>query len=170
MSTTERTLRKSSISWRPSKDCKTSRKSCKSNYYKKNEKTLRKTDIEPTLNLINDVKNYVEYLEKGEEVKRPSIGISVINVSDKYSLFRSGFDYNTKETSGVVIAQTVSGASADKSGLKVGDIIKKFDDKDITNISTLRYYLYQYKTGDTIKVTYIRNGKTQTLDMKLIEK
>ena len=32
--------------------------------YKKNEKTLRKTDIEPTLNLINDVKNYVREHEK----------------------------------------------------------------------------------------------------------
>lgn len=119
---------------------------------------------------INDVKTYVEYLEKGQEIKRPSIGISAVNVSDKYSLFRTGLDYSTKETSGVVIAQTVQGASAEKSGLQKGDIIKKFDDKEIKNLSTLRYYLYQYKTGDTIKVTYIRNGKTETLDMKLIEK
>ena len=119
---------------------------------------------------INDVKNYVEYLEKGEEIKRPSIGISVINVTDKYSLYRSGLNYNTGRTSGVVIAETVRGASADKSGLEIGDIITKFDDNEIKDISSLRYYLYQYKTGDTIKVTYIRNGKENTLNMKLIEK
>lgn len=57
-----------------------------------------------------------------------------------------------------------------KAGLKKGDVITKFDDNKVTSISTLRYYLYQYKTGDTIKVTYIRDGKENTLDMKLIEK
>ena len=119
---------------------------------------------------INDVKNYVEYLEKGEEIKRPSIGISVINVTDRYSLYRSGLDYNLDADYGVVIAETVSGASANRSGLEVGDIITKFDNNQIKDISSLRYYLYQYKTGDTIKVTYIREGKEKTLDMKLIEK
>ena len=118
---------------------------------------------------INDVKNYVEYLEKGDEIKRPSIGISVINVTDKYSLYRNGLDYNLNVSSGVVIADTVSSASAAKAGLQKGDIITKFDDNEIKDISTLRYYLYQYNTGDTIKVTYIRNGKEKTLDMKLIE-
>ena len=119
---------------------------------------------------INDVKKYVEYLENNQEIKRPSIGISVINVSDKYSLFRNGFNYNLGRSTGVVIAQTTKGASADKSGLQVEDIITKFDDNEIKDISSLRYYLYQYKTGDTIKVTYIRDGKENTLDMKLIEK
>ena len=38
--------------------------------YKKNEKTLRKTDIEPTLNLINDVKNYVREHEKKRKKKK----------------------------------------------------------------------------------------------------
>ena len=118
---------------------------------------------------INDVKNYLEYIEKGKEIPRPSIGISVINASDRYSLYRSGLNYKSKVTSGVVIADTVSGASAQKAGLQVGDIITKFDDKEIKDVSTLRYYLYQYKTGDTIKVTYVRNEKEETLDMKLIE-
>ena len=118
---------------------------------------------------INDVKNYVTYLEKGEEIKRPSIGISVINTSDRYSLYMNNISVNTSET-GVVIAKVESGCSAEKAGLKKGDVITKFDDNKVTSISTLRYYLYQYKTGDTIKVTYIRDGKENTLDMKLIEK
>lgn len=119
---------------------------------------------------INDVKTYLEYLENGKEIKRPSIGISVINVTDKYSLYKNGLNYNTNLTSGVVIAQTLRNASASNSGLKVGDVITKFDSYEIRDISTLRYYLYKYKTGDVIKVTYIRDGKEDTLSMKLIEK
>lgn len=119
---------------------------------------------------INDVKKYVTYLEKGEEIKRPSIGISVIEASDKYSLYMSGLSIDNSIKQGVVIAKLESGCSADKAGLKQGDIITKFDDNEISDISTLRYYLYQHSTGDTIKVTYYRNGKEETLDMKLIEK
>ena len=38
--------------------------------YKKNAKTIQKTDIEPTLNLINDVKNYVKEHEKKRKKKK----------------------------------------------------------------------------------------------------
>ena len=119
---------------------------------------------------INDVKNYVEYLEKGKEISRPSIGISVIDMSNKYALYRYGFDYKSKQTTGVMIAAIEEDNSAYLAGLRKGDIITKFDKYDIKNLSTLRYYLYKYSTGDTIKVTYIRDNKEQTLDMKLIKK
>lgn len=118
---------------------------------------------------INDVKNYVTYLEKGEEIQRPSIGISIIDLSDRYSLFRNGISINSDVKQGVVISDIQSGKSAEKAGLKKGDIITKFDNNKITSISSLRYYLYQYKTGDTVKVTYIREGKEETINMKLIE-
>ena len=119
---------------------------------------------------INDVKNYVVYLEKGKEISRPSIGLSVIDMSNKYALYRYGFDYKSKQTTGVMIAVIEEDNSAYLSGLRKGDIITKFDKYEIKDTSTLRYYLYKYSTGDTVKVTYIRDGKEQTLDMKLIEK
>lgn len=118
---------------------------------------------------INDVKNYVEYLEKGQQISRPIIGVSVINVSDRFSLYRYGFNVDTNITSGVVIAALSKDGSAAKAGLKVGDIITKFDNDEISSSSKLRYYLYQHKIGDKIKVTFIRDGKTQTIEMELIQ-
>ena len=118
---------------------------------------------------INDVKNYVTYLEKGKEIQRPSIGISVIDVNDRYSLYRNGITISSDVKQGVVISDVETNKSAYQAGLKKGDIITKFDNNKITSISSLRYYLYQYKTGDIVKVTYIREGKEETLDMKLIE-
>ena len=43
------------------------------NQFNKNEKEMRKTEIEPTLNLINDVKNYVREHEKKRAKKNNQI-------------------------------------------------------------------------------------------------
>lgn len=118
---------------------------------------------------INEAKIYVEYLEKGEDIKRPSIGVSLINVSDRYSLFMYNIRIDSNITSGVVIADVTKDLPADKAGIEKGDVIIKFDDNDITSVSKLRYYLYQYKVGDKIKVTYIRDGKTKETTMTLTE-
>lgn len=118
---------------------------------------------------INEAKVYVEYLEKGEEISRPTMGVSLANVSDRYSLYRYNIKIDSNITSGVVVMSVERNSSADKAGIQAGDIITKFDNNDIINISKLRYYLYQYKVGDKIKVTYIRDGKTHTINMTLIE-
>lgn len=118
---------------------------------------------------INEAKTYVEYLEKGEEIQRPTIGVSLINVSDRYSLFMYDIRIDSDITSGVVLADVTKDAPADKAGLQKGDVITKFDNYDITGVSKLRYYLYQYKIGDKIKVTYIRDGKRAETTMTLTE-
>lgn len=118
---------------------------------------------------INDAKTYVEYLEKGEEIQRPAMGVSLANVSDRYSLFMYNIQVSSDVTSGVVIADVTKDSPADKAGIEKGDVITKFDDNEITSVSTLRYYLYQYKIGDKIKVTYIRDGKTKETTMTLTE-
>ncbi len=118
---------------------------------------------------INEAKIYVEYLEKNEEISRPVMGVSLINVTDRYSLYRYNIRLDSSIKSGVVITDVESNSSAEKAGLKGGDVIIKFDDNDITNISKLRYYLYQYRIGDSIKVTYIRDGKTLQTNMTLMK-
>ena len=41
------------------------------------------------------------------------------------------------------------------------------DGKEVKDSAYLRYELYQHQAGDTIKVTYIRDGKEHTVDVKL---
>jgi serine protease Do len=116
---------------------------------------------------INDVKIYVQNLEKGENISRPIIGVSLINVTDRYKLYYYRINVDSSITSGVVIAEIQRGGAADKAGLKVGDVITKLDDKEVDGISKLRYYLYKYNIGDKVKVTFIRNGKTNTTEVTL---
>ncbi len=116
---------------------------------------------------INDAKIYVQSLEKGEEVSRPALGVSLINVTDTYRLYYYNIQVSRSIKSGVVIAAVDSNGPAYSSGLAVGDVIVKVDNKDVENISRLRYYLYQHNIGDTVSITYIRNGSENTVQITL---
>ena len=116
---------------------------------------------------INDAKVYVQNLENGEAISRPVIGVSMINVTDRYKLYYYRINIDRSLTEGVVLAEVQKGGAADKAGLKVGDVITKIGDNEVENISNLRYNLYQYKIGDKVKVTYVRDGKENTVEVTL---
>ena len=116
---------------------------------------------------INDAKVYVQNLEKGEAISRPVLGVSLINLSDRYRLFYYGINVDPSIESGVVVADVQKGSSAEKAGLQRGDVIVKFDDTKIESLSNLRYNLYQYNIGDKVKITYFRNGNVKTCNIVL---
>lgn len=118
---------------------------------------------------INDVKEYVKYLEEGKEISRPALGVSMINATDRYKLYYYRINVSSNVDSGVVIAKIQNNAPADKAGLKVGDVITRIDDKKVENISKLRYYLYKYSIGDKITITFMRDGKEKTTQVTLSE-
>ena len=74
-----------------------------------------------------------------------------------------------KVTSGVFIAKLDEKGSAAQAGLKVNDIILKIDNNKVTNVANLRYYIYQHKIGDTLKLEVYRDDKTITVEMKLVK-
>ena len=116
---------------------------------------------------INDAKLYASYLEKSKEVSRPYLGVSLIDVSDKYKLYYYNINVPTNINEGVVIASIDKNNNTAKAGLEVGDVILKINNDRITSISKLRYYLYQYNIGDEVEITYNRNGKENTVKVKL---
>ena len=116
---------------------------------------------------INDVKVYAVSLEKGDNISRPQLGVSLINVTDRYKLYYYRINVDSNIEKGVVIAELVRNGGAEKGGLQIGDVITKLDDKEVDSISKLRYYLYQYNIGDKIKVTYIRGNKEYNVNITL---
>lgn len=117
---------------------------------------------------IELVMSTVEKLEKGEKIERPFIGINIVDVSKAYALKRYGI--NTYDlTSGVVVVNVYDNTPA-ATTLKSGDIITKIDDDEITDSAHFNYTLYKYNVGDTIKITYYRNGEKNTVDVVLSKK
>ncbi|MGW3914729.1 S1C family serine protease [Streptomyces sp. NPDC005070] len=60
-----------------------------------------------------------------------------------------------------------SGGPAAKAGLKPGDVITKLDGLVIDSGPTLIGAIWTHKPGDTVKLTYTRDGKTHTVDVTL---
>ncbi len=113
--------------------------------------------------------SHIDSLEKGQAIVRPMLGISMVNVTDTYSLYRNGIMLDQDITSGVVVVEVTKDSGASKSDLKKGDVITKLNGESTDSVAYLRYELYKYKVGDTITITYLRDGKEKTTKVKLTE-
>lgn len=107
------------------------------------------------ISLVNTI---LDRLEKGEVITRPIIGLEI---SDLNSEVLNRYKVN----SGIYVNKVDSNYPA--KFLKIGDIITLIDDKEVENTSHFRYILYTHKVGDTIKITYIRDGKTNNISILL---
>jgi S1-C subfamily serine protease len=64
----------------------------------------------------------------------------------------------------------VANSPAAKAGLQSGDIITKINDTELTIKQPLASVLARYKVGDTVNISIIRDGNTQTLSLVLEER
>ena len=116
---------------------------------------------------INYAMSHVSKLEKGEKIERPLLGISMLNVTDTYALFQNRITIPDNIEEGVVVAELSEKSGAANSDLKIGDVIIKINGEKVKNSAYLKYLLYKYNPGDTVKITYNRNGKESTTNVKL---
>ena len=113
----------------------------------------------------NEVKLITEQLEKSGKVMRPALGVQLVSVNTlDNEAVQSQLNFNGKQ--GVVIRSVESNTPAAKAGLEKYDIITKINGQEIKDVAAVRKYLFEKtKIGDTIKVTYYRNGKEHTVNV-----
>ena len=116
---------------------------------------------------IEDAMNYVDVLEQGKAIERPIVGVQILDLTNKYMLYRYGINVDSSIKAGVILVKVNSGYPASDGGLKDGDIITKIDGDDIKTVSEFKYELYKHNIGDTIEVTYYRSGKESKTKLKL---
>lgn len=115
---------------------------------------------------IKDAVEYAKELRSNGKIDRPFLGISMLDASDTYNLARYRISVEMNQN-GAVVIQTQKDSPASDAGLKMGDIITKIEDYEVDSVSRLKYYLYKYKPGDKVKITFIREGKTKTETLTL---
>ena len=114
----------------------------------------------------NDVINIIKQLEKNGKVTRPALGIQMVNLSNVSSSDLKRLNIPTSVTNGVVI-RSVQGNMPANGHLQQYDVITKVDDKEISSATDLQSALYSQSIGDSMTITYYRNGKEETTTIKL---
>lgn len=111
---------------------------------------------------INSTKDIYSQLIQYSKVKRPYIGLEGVSIDEQTSKY-----YNLPI--GVYIKSVENFSPAQKSGLKVGDVITKINNIEVKSINELNVQKNQCNIGDTITLTISRNGEFQDITITLEE-
>ena len=108
---------------------------------------------------INHAKRVAQEIIDNGKVSHGQLGVSVKDKSTSGS--SSGFSV------GADVATVEAGSAAAKAGIKVGDVVTKFNDLAISDPNQLTAAVREQPGGSTVKITVLRNGQEQTLDVTL---
>lgn len=114
----------------------------------------------------NDVINIIKQLEKDGKVTRPALGIHMVNLSNLSTSDLQKLKLPGNVTSGVAVRSVQKNMPAN-GHLQQYDVITKIDDKAISSTTELQSALYSHSIGDSMTVTYYRDGKEETTTIKL---
>ena len=121
---------------------------------------------------VNIVKKVVEDLIDFGSVKRAVLGIAMSDLSEglaKNLKYDSVDDMLKKlklsSPEGVYIREVAKGSSADKAGMKEGDVIVAIDGTDVKRGSAVQVKVNTFHPGDKAKVKIIRDGKEKELEV-----
>jgi serine protease Do len=112
----------------------------------------------------NAVKQAVDSVRINGKIVRPYIGVRYVLVNPALQqALNLPVDYGALVSAGSGSNEPaiVSGSPADKAGLKTNDVITDVDGTSLKNRS-LSSILRSKKPGDSIKITFLRNGQTMT--------
>ena len=74
---------------------------------------------------------------------------------------------DSQNGNGVVLNEVRLGTPAEKAGLQQGDVVLSVDGRKVTDASSLGQAIDAHQPGDTITVTYTRDGSTHTTRVTL---
>lgn len=100
----------------------------------------------------------VEQLKEKGSVSRGWLGVLIQRVD--HDLAES---FGLDRATGALITQVLADSPAEDSGLKEGDIILRFNSRDIDLSSDLPHIVGRTKAESTVDVDVVRDGKPQTL-------
>lgn len=113
---------------------------------------------------VNLARYVMERIVVDGKVTRGYLGVKIQPLSQDLAK-----QSNLTERKGALIAEVTPGSPGDRAGLKAGDIVEEFDRKPVTNSLRLQLMVAEKAPGSEVTLKVIRQGKEQTLTVKLGE-
>ena len=110
---------------------------------------------------IGDVQAIItDIMENGQVTDKPSFGITAGTMTEQMAA-----QYQIEQKSGAFVYSVNKGGAGEKAGLRMGDVITKVDSTDIASMEDLTAAKKGHKAGDTVTVTYFRDGSSHTTSL-----
>lgn len=107
---------------------------------------------------VNLVKKVIDDLLQFGAVQRALLGVSIVDVTADFAK-----EIGLKSLDGVFVREVSSGSSAEKCGIKKGDVITKINNFSVNSVPELQEIVGQFHPGDQIRVEIVRQEKTMVL-------
>lgn len=110
---------------------------------------------------MNDVQAIItDIMENGEVTDKAYLAITTGTMTEQMAA-----QYNIDISKGVFVYSVTKGGAGDKAGLRLGDVITKMGNKDITSMADLTAAKKNYRAGDTVELTVFRGGEYITTSL-----
>ena len=104
------------------------------------------------------VKQIMPVLLTGGKVTRGMLGVMIQEIDSDLAK-----QFGLPDTKGALVAQVNKDSPADKAGIKVGNVIVRFDGKTVEDTSYLRNIVAATAPGTKADVVVLRDGKEKTI-------
>jgi len=111
---------------------------------------------------INLVKGILPTLVKGGKVTHGMLGVMIQEVTPELAK-----QFGLSEAKGALVAQVNADSPAAKAGVKPGDVIVRYDGKEVENSAHLRNMVAATAPDTEVKLDIVRGGKEETLTLRV---
>ena len=113
----------------------------------------------------NMVRSIYEQLKTEGHVHRGQIGVYLRTITPDLA---EGL--KLPRSHGVLLEDVTPGSSADKAGLRVGEVVTNIGGKPVGDVKQFATQLFTYKIGEVAPIGVIRDGKEVTVDVTVVER
>jgi putative serine protease PepD len=103
---------------------------------------------------IDEARSVAEELIRTGTATHPAIGVKALTST-------------TSGRTGALVQAVIGGAPAEKAGIRPGDLITAVDKTAVHSVDELIIAIREHKIGQTVTLTYYRNGAKQTAQVTL---
>jgi Do/DeqQ family serine protease len=114
---------------------------------------------------VNMVRGVMDQLIKYGQVKRGILGVQLYSVTADIAK-----EFGLSETTGALVAGVAQGSSAERAGIKTGDIITSLNGATMRSSGELRNVIGMLHVGDKVEIGLLRDGKPRKVTALIAER
>jgi len=113
---------------------------------------------------INLAKNVLDELKSKGKVIRGYLGVYLQDITED---LKEGLGLPSLD--GVLLSEVVRNTPASKAGLKSGDVVLEFDEKEVKDLQSFRIQVASTSVGKKVKMKIFRDGKEKEVSVTISE-